>query len=74
MDELKRLEGDESMLELYEARLDQVRVMATELEGSYEEGREKAAREIARRLVARGDSLQDVASLTGLSVDTIQSL
>jgi predicted transposase/invertase (TIGR01784 family) len=78
VEELRRLEGNEQMRELYEARLEQVRVLATELEGSYEEGRdegrEEAAREIARRLLAKGQSLEDVASITGLSLEAIRSL
>jgi predicted transposase/invertase (TIGR01784 family) len=90
VEELRRLEGDEQMRELYEARLDQVRVLATELESSFEEGRDEgrnegrnegrgegrdeAAREIARRLLARGQSPEDVASITGLSLDVIRTL
>lgn len=78
VEELRRLEGNEQMRELYEARLDQVRVLATELEGSFEEGRdegrEEAAREIARYLVQEGEAPERVARLTGLSLDVIRSL
>jgi predicted transposase/invertase (TIGR01784 family) len=74
IEELRRLEGNEQMRELYEARLDQVRVLATELEGSYEEGSEERAQEIAQRLLAKGLPPEEVATLTGLSLEVIQSL
>jgi predicted transposase/invertase (TIGR01784 family) len=86
VEELERLEGNEQLRELYEARLDQVRVRATELKSSWEEGRqegreegrqegqERAAKEIARRLLAKGQTPDEVASLTGLSLDVIRSL
>ena len=74
VEELRRLEGNEQMRELYEARLDQVRVTATELEGSFEEGRDEAAREIARRLLSKGQSPEDVASITRLSLEVVRSL
>jgi predicted transposase/invertase (TIGR01784 family) len=41
IEELERMEGEETMRELYEARMRQLQVMATELEDSYEQGIEK---------------------------------
>ena len=46
VEELRRLEGNEQMRDLYKARLDQVRVLATELESSFEEGRDEARGEM----------------------------
>jgi len=91
VEELDRLEGDESKLELYEAKLDEVRVMATMLETAYdlgfrqgvEDGQaqksgirrpDAATRAMARRMLAKGDSVDDVARVTKLSVETIESL
>ena len=74
IEELKRLEGNEQMRELYEARLDQVRVLATELQSSYEEGEEHATRTLARRLLEEGEPPERVARLTGLALEVVRSL
>ena len=41
---------------------------------SYQEGQEKKAREIARNLLQRGMSSEEVAQITGLTVEEIQAL
>ena len=41
---------------------------------SYQEGQEKKAREIARNLLQRGMSSEEVAQITGLTVEEVQAL
>ncbi len=43
-------------------------------ERGLEAGREQTRRETAARLLRRGDSLEDVAEITGLSVDTVRQI
>jgi predicted transposase/invertase (TIGR01784 family) len=43
-------------------------------EEGLEQGREKTRRETAARLLRRGDSLEEVAEITGLSVDTVRQI
>lgn len=82
VEELKRMEGDQSMREVFHARLDQLRVLATEYQDHYEQGLEKglekgrslARRELARELLAEGESVERVARLTGLSVEELQAI
>lgn len=98
LDELERLGADPDTRALYNARLDAVRVMATELRGSYQEGLDEgleqgrelgleqgieqgieqgaaeATRALARRLLADGDSVERVARITGLPLETVQAL
>jgi predicted transposase/invertase (TIGR01784 family) len=82
IEELERLEGDERMREEYEARLDQVRVMATRLQDSFEQGievgdeqgAERTKREIALRLLQDGESMERVSRLTGLGLGELQRL
>jgi predicted transposase/invertase (TIGR01784 family) len=44
------------------------------IEEGLEEGREQTRRETAVRLLRRGDTPEDVADITGLSVDTVNQL
>lgn len=87
MEELERLEGDESMRELYEARKMQLHILATELQDSFEEGLKKgreealerkrqegaaqAAHLMAKRLLDEGESAERVARLTGIPLQQL---
>jgi predicted transposase/invertase (TIGR01784 family) len=82
IEELERLEGDPKMRALYEARQREVRLQATLLRASYEEGREEgreegsaqATRALARRLLQEGEPPERVARLTGLPPADLRSL
>ncbi len=82
MEELERLKGDEVVRQRYEARLRQVQIWATELEGRYEEGREEgreegqqeARRLLAQKLRSEGETDERISRLTGLSAEEIEAL
>ncbi len=81
-EEYLKFSSDDRYRELYEARLkwqrDQMSLMDSEHERGWEEGiqegRQEGKTDVARRMLAKGYPLEDIAEITGLSEEEIQKL
>ncbi|MFD1674396.1 Rpn family recombination-promoting nuclease/putative transposase [Alicyclobacillus fodiniaquatilis] len=71
---LEFLSQDREARELYESRQKAMNDWISNIEGAREEGREEGKAEVARRMLSKGMSIEDVAELTGLGVMEIERL
>ena len=77
-DELERISRDKDIIGLYDAEKEAEKVLNTRLEGArlegIEEGSKKSKIEIAKNMLLKNMSIEDISEVTGLSKEQIENL
>ena len=74
MTTLEFLSQDEEARRLYEERERALHDYVSDIEGAREEGGFAKATEIARKMLGKGSQVEDIADITGFSIEEIQKL
>jgi len=74
MDVLYEISGDEETVMLADMRDKALRDEQSRLKGAEKEGENKKAISIAKRMLEKGDSIEDVVDRTELSIEEIEEL
>ena len=86
LDELERISSDEKIIGLYDKEKVEKKILNTRLRGAKEEGLEEGKKEgleegkkegkkdIARKMLKRNMSIEDIKELTGLTHEELEKL
>ena len=72
--EYEKFNSSKKMREVYESRVRQRRDHLSLLDSAREEGIEKGKIEDAKKMLSKGFSVEDIADITGLSLEEVNQL